>query len=134
MPRNDEDDSIELWVKGFIHKLIINEKGVYYIISEKQGDPLENFRYKLHSERHSAFARFMGELPTLGAELRDAIVDEEKRLGRANLEQMYADVKKNYYDSYSKMTVLKETLKTKSYKEDKKLIDKELTYVAKNLS
>ncbi len=134
MPRNDEDESLELWVKGIIHKRIINEKGVYYIVSENHGDPLENFRYKLHSERHSAFDRFISELATFASELRDAIVKAERNLGHDKLNEMYADIKKNYYENYSIMTVTKETLKTKSYKEDKKLIDKELTYVAKTLS
>ncbi len=134
-PNGNNDNSIELWVKGFIFGLIKNEEGTYKYIDEENGDSLRDYwvdlgkyrdeAYKLFKERKAAFEdQFVKKIHGIGT-----------IKGLPYLENLYQEAKDNYIDNFSQLGFTKEYLygHEKEYPGIADLIRKEIEFVRKQL-
>lgn len=128
----DENDSIELWVKSLLFGLVKNEEGTYFVKSSELGDILDDNWFRLDTYRDDAFRQFCRYRESFEKELNDTIDEEIKTKGRDEIDRLIADAKKSYLDKYSQLNMSKDQLKAKGFERVAELVRQELAYV-KNL-
>lgn len=132
-PKVASDDSIELWVKGFIFNLIKNENNKYYFVSEELGDALDDNWVELAQYRDEAFEMFKRNKATIRKEFNEFFNHYQKTKGAENMQVIVDDAKSNYYLKYSQINLTKDEIKQKGFEAIRKLITEELEYVKKEL-
>lgn len=133
MPKTKEDDSIELWVKGFIFGLIKNENGKYYYKSEVDGDILFDNWVELKEYRDDSFAMFKSRKSTIRKEFNQYIDNFEKTRGSEDLSLLLNRVRQSYWENYSQINIDRAKLKEKGYEGIAELMRKELRYISTEL-
>lgn len=135
MPRQTEDDTLELWVLGLIFGLIKKEDdNKYYYRSLAYGDPILDYWVSLDSTyRDEAFENFKRNKNQIRNEFNDFIENEEKSKGSDEMNKLKDDVKKNYYEKYSMTDIPREKLTVRENASIAELIRKELDFVTKKL-
>lgn len=132
-PKIASDDSLELWVKGFIFNLIKNEDGMYYFKSDELGDPLDDNWVELAKYRDEAFDKFKLQKGIVRKEFNDFFTQYQKTKGADNMKLLVDDAKDNYLTKYSQINMSKDEIKQKGFEVIRKLITDELEYVKKEL-
>lgn len=135
MPKQTEDDTLDLWVLGLIFGLIKKETdNVYYYRSLSQGDPIMDYWISLESAyRDEAFENFKRNKNQIRNEFNDYIENEEKTKGSDEMNKLKEDVKKNYYEKYSKTDIPRQKLTIRENATIAELVRKELDFVTKRL-
>lgn len=131
--KKNDNDMLDLWVKGFIYGLIKNDSGCYYMKSESLGDYLDDYWVKLATWRDEAFDVLKSRGSVVIKEFNNYINKENEKMGADAVARLIADVKANYYDGYSQVKVNKATLKQKGYERVAELIKQEGAHVLKKL-
>ena len=132
-PRVASDDSLELWVKGFIFNLIKNENNMYYFKSEELGDALDDNWVKLGQYRDEAFEQFKRNKATIRKEFNEFFNQFQKTKGVNRMQRKVDDAKTDYFMKYSQINLTKDEIKQKGFEAIRKLITEELEYVKKEL-
>lgn len=132
-PKIASDDSLELWVKGFIFNLIKNEDGMYYFKSDELGDPLDDNWVELAKYRDEAFDKFKLQKGIIRKEFNDFFTQYQKTKGADNMKLLVDDAKDSYLTKYSQINMAKDEIKQKGFEVIRKLITDELEYVKKEL-
>lgn len=132
-PRIAADDSLELWVKGFIFGLVKNEDGVYHFRSEELGDALDDNWVELAQYRDDAFAKFKTYKNIVRKEFNEYFAKYQKTKGIDNMQSLIDAAKENYFDDFSQIQMTKDEIKQKGNEAIRKLITQELEFVKKEL-
>ncbi|PZX52127.1 tubulin-like protein [Algoriphagus ratkowskyi] len=137
-PDRGQDNSIELWVKGIIFGFIKNEGDKYYIKSQSNGDPLENFWHQLSqtSYRDDAFDVFKNSIGVFEGELKQSIQKLRNELGDTKINDKIQNVSsENYVNDYSQVNISIRELKddTRTYQGVLDLLSKEVRFVETEL-
>jgi len=132
-PKAASDDSLELWVKGFIFNLIKNEDNMYYFKSEELGDALDDNWVKLGQYRDEAFEQFKRHKATIRKEFNEFFNQFQKTKGVNRMQRKVEDAKADYFTKYSQINLTKDEIKQKGFEAIRKLITEELEYVKKEL-
>lgn len=135
LPENPQDDTLELWVKGFIFGYIKNENNMYSVMSQSMGDAIDNYWYELDQHRDLAYQKFKSHISDLKDELIDKIVKFEKDYGVEAVKNLYAKVKAigAYKESYSQLNMTDTEIKLHGNESIRSLIRDEINYVTKVL-
>lgn len=133
LPKIAADDSIELWVKGFIFNLIKNEGGVYYLQSEELGDVLDDNWVELAQYRDTAFENFKRNKNIVRREFNAFFDNYQKTKGVEKMQELVDAAKREYFAVFSQINMTKEEIRQRGNEEIKKLITEELEFVKKNL-
>lgn len=133
LPKVAADDSIELWVKGFIFNLIKNEGGVYYLQSEELGDVLDDNWVELAQYRDTAFENFKRNKNIVRKEFNAFFDNFQKTKGVEKMQELVDSAKREYLPVFSQINMTKEEIRQRGNEEIKKLITEELEYVKKEL-
>lgn len=133
LPKAALDDSLELWVKGFIFGKIKKEGSMYYFQSDSLGDILDDGWVELKEYRDDAFNAFKNYKVTIRKEFNEFFDSFQSVNGTEKMQEKVNDAKLNYYEKYSCIGIDKGMLKNKGYEGIKDLITKELMYVKKDL-
>lgn len=129
MPRAAVDDSLELWVKGFLFGLIKNENGMYYFKSEETGDILDDNWVELKQYRDEAFKEFKSYRSSVRIEFNSFFDTFQRENGTDAMQKIVDKAKLNYYEDFSQINLSKNELKTKGYEAIQDLIKNEMKYV-----
>jgi len=132
-PKVASDDSLELWVKGFIFNLIKNEDNNYYFKSEELGDALDDNWVKLTQYRDEAFDMFKRNKAIIRKEFNEFFNQYQKTKGVNKMQRKVDDAKADYFFKYSQINLTKDEIKQKGFEAIRKLITEELEYVKKEL-
>jgi len=132
-PKVASDDSLELWVKGFIFNLIKNEDNNYYFKSEELGDALDDNWVKLAQYRDEAFDMFKRNKAIIRKEFKEFFNQFQKTKGVNRMQRKVDDAKTDYFAKYSQINLTKDEIKQKGFEAIRKLITEELEYVKKEL-
>lgn len=134
-PKAAVDDSLGLWVKGFIFGLIKNESDNYYFKSDSLGDPLdENWvELKKYRYRDEAFAEFKQHLAIVRKEFDKYFKDYQRIKGIEAMQAKIDEAKTGYYDAFSQINMSKDEVRDRGNESIRDLITKELDYVKKEL-
>lgn len=132
-PKVASDDSLELWVKGFIFNLIKNEDNNYYFKSEELGDALDDNWVKLTQYRDEAFDMFKRNKAIIRKEFNEFFNQYQKTKGINKMQRKVDDAKADYFLKYSQINLTKDEIKQKGFEAIRKLITEELEYVKKEL-
>jgi hypothetical protein len=132
-PKVASDDSLELWVKGFIFNLIKNEDEMYYFRSEELGDALDDNWVELSKYRDDAFDKFKLNKNIIRKEFNEYFAKYQKTKGVDNMQELIDKAKENYFDVYSQIQLTKEEVKQRGNEAIRKLITQELDFVKKEL-
>ncbi|NDV58124.1 tubulin-like doman-containing protein [Bacteroides sp. 519] len=134
MPKQQDDDTLELWIYGLIFGLIKNEDNSYYYKSQLNGDPLFDNWVKMGIQyRDEAFEYFKHNKSSIRREFNEQIEDEQRSKGLDAMQELKADVKANYLEKYSQINMSREELTKRGNENIADLIRKELMFVQKNL-
>lgn len=124
------NDTIDLWIKGFIYGLIKNEKGRYFIKSKALGNSLDGYWVDTRKAyRNEAYEIFKQNEAALMNEFRDYFTQVNNDKGAAAIAELIADVKVNYYDNYSQINLPLDVLRGRGYEGVRDLMSKELDHV-----
>ena len=129
----NNNDMLDLWVKGFIYGLLKNENKCYYMKSESLGDYLDDYWVKLAEWRDEAFDEFKRYELNVVKDFNAYISAENERVGAESTRQLIDRAKQNYYDEFSQIKIQKATLKQKGYEKVAELMKAEGAHVLKNL-
>lgn len=134
LPKQAEDDTLELWVMGLIFGLIKREEGAYLYKSLNNGDPLLDYWVNLGSTyRDDAFENFKRDKKQIRTEFNEYIENEERSKGSDEMKKLKDDVKQNYYEKYSQMDIPRQKLTAKENAPIAKLMREELDFVTRKL-
>lgn len=128
-PRIAADDSIELWVKGFIFNLIKNENNMYYLKSKELGDALDDYWVPLRQYRDESFEMFKSHKTTMRREFNEFFNQFQRVHGSNRMQEIVDDAKANYFTNYSQINLSRDEIKQKGYEAIRELITKEMKYV-----
>ena len=129
----NNNDMLDLWVKGFIYGLIKNENKCYYMKSESLGDYLDDYWVKLAEWRDEAFEEFKRQEINVVKDFNAYIAAENERVGAEATRQLIEKAKQNYYEEFSQIKIQKPTLKQHGYEKVAELMKAEGAHVLKNL-
>ena len=132
-PKATLDDSLELWVKGFILGLIKKEDNMYYYKDEENGDVLDDYWMPLSEYRDEAFDKFKQNKVNIRKEFNSFIDNYQKNKGDDAIKQLAEDAKTSYFDKYSQINMTMDEIKRKGNEPIRKLITDEMTFVKKEL-
>jgi hypothetical protein len=132
-PKASVDDSIELWVKGFIFGLIKNNGTHYYYKDTERGDALDDYWVELPSYRDEAFSEFKKNKVSIRKQFNDFFTQYQSSKGEDAMQQLVDDAKLNYFEKYSQINMTKDQIKAKGFETIRKLITSELEYIKKEL-
>ena len=132
-PKVAADDSLELWVKGFIFNLIKNEDDMYYFRSDELGDALDDNWVELSKYRDDAFDKFKMNKNIVRKEFNEYFAKYQKTKGADNMQELIDKAKENYFDVYSQIQMTKDEVKQRGNEAIRKLITQELDFVKKEL-
>lgn len=133
MPKKCNDDSLELWVKGFIFGLIKHGGNKYYYKNEKEGDILDDYWTELAEYREDAYDQFRRNKTAIHDQYEKYFDEQETQRGAEYLRQLLSDVKADYLGRFSQLNLTREQLKNKAYEGTSALIREELNYVKNQL-
>lgn len=132
-PKTTVDDTLELWVKGFIFGLIKNENDKYYYQSEEFGDPLDDNWVELPKYRDEAFDAFKRNKSSIRKEFNQYFEHYQKTKGVDAMQSLIDNAKRGYLKDFSQINLTKDQIKAKGFESIRKLITHELDYVKKEL-
>jgi len=134
-PTKSADNSLELWVKGFIFGLIKNENNCYWYIDTENGDPLFGNWVQLKQYRDEAFAEFRLKRSAIERQYEDFFNNLQRERGSNYLQEKVAEAKQdnNYLTKISQINMTREQLTQKGYEPIRKQITDEITYVQREL-
>ena len=121
----NNNDMLDLWVKGFIYGLIKNESGCYYMKSESLGDFLGDYWVKLAPWRDEAYEEFKRHETDVVKDFNAHITAENARIGEEQRLRLMADAKNNYLDGYSQLRITRQTLGSHGYERVARLVEQE---------
>ena len=134
LPAQEEDDSIELWVLGFIFKLIKVEDGHYYYKNKKEGQPLMDYWVDMGTTyRDDAFDVFKVHLGSIRKDFEKSISAHKNKVGSEVIVEFKEKVRSAYFDDFSGVILSKKELQKKENAAIASLINKELSLVENNL-
>ena len=133
MPKAAVDDTLDLWVKGFIFGLIKNENDKYYFKCDELGDSLDDNWVELTKYRDESFDSFKRNKTIIRNEFNEYFNLYQKNKGVDVMQGKVDDAKMNYFDKYSQINLTKDEIKTKGFEPIRKLITAELEFVKKAL-
>ncbi|MCF0158430.1 MAG: hypothetical protein HUJ83_07960 [Veillonella sp.] len=129
MPTEEVDDTLELWVKGFVFGKIKCEDGIYKYQNEFEGEAIFEYWMDLGQYRDEAFDSFKRVIPQIRQSYIQAFDAEESRRGAENMKALLDDVKLNYRDKYSQCNMTNSDLVKKGNERIRQLLNEELLYV-----
>lgn len=132
-PKAKVDDSLVLWIQGFVFGMIKNEDGIYKYQNMEDGDPLFDCWVELSQYRDEAYQEFKRHIDAVREDYQTRIAEVEHSKGSQYIDQLRADVKANYYDKYSQINLPKIQLTQKGYEPIRQLMTQEITFVMKEL-
>ena len=134
-PSKSADNSLELWVNGFIFGLIKNEDNCYWYKDTKNGDPLFDFWIKLSQYRDDSFNQFRSNRAVIEKQFEEVINLLGTNNGTAFIKEKvdYAKDGQNYLNEISQINMTLEDLTKKGMESIRKLITDEINYVKKDL-
>lgn len=127
--KSDDEDMLDLWVKGFIFGLIKNEGKKYFFKSQEHGDALDDNWVELGDYRDEAYDAFRTYKNSIRKEFKEYLDSLAENQGTAAIKSVIDDAKLNYYDKYSQINMTKDQVKAKGYEKIRKLITDELSHV-----
>lgn len=127
-PGGITDDSLEIWVKGFIFGFIKNEEGMYKYIDEK-GDFLDDYWVDLAQYRDDAFRKFEDMNGAVSEQFNKKIAELEREKGAPFVRGIVSDAKSNYWEKYSQIGFTKTELKDPHMEGTRNQIKRELEFV-----
>lgn len=136
LPKEQTDDSLELWVKGLIFGLITrDENGVYYYKDETNLDmALFGYVTSLDTKyRDEAFARFKVEARRLQPQYEQHMHNRTKAEGEEAIEAVLADARNNYLGKFSLNDLTTAEFKNPLNKDMVRQLTDEINYVKKEL-
>lgn len=128
-PGGISDDSLEIWVKGFIFGFIKNEEGMYKYLDEENGDFLDDYWVDLALYRDDAFRKFEDMNGAVSEQFNKRIAELEKEKGAPFVRGIVSDAKSNYWEKYSQIGYTKTELKDPHMEGTRKQIRRELEFV-----
>jgi hypothetical protein len=134
-PSKSADNSLELWVNGFIFGLIKNENNCYWYKDTKNGDPLFDFWIKLSQYRDDSFNQFRSNRLVIEKQFEEVINLLGTNNGTAFIKEKvdYAKEDQNYLNEISQINMTLDDLTKKGMESIRKLITDEINYVKKEL-
>ncbi|MCR5395170.1 MAG: tubulin-like doman-containing protein [Bacteroidales bacterium] len=132
-PKARAEDSLSIWILGFVYGLIKNEEGKYYYKNPKEGDALDDYWVELSQYRDEAYNEFKKHLEIVRDYYESATDNERKKRGAEYVENLRQDVKQNYLVKYSQIMMDRDELKKKGFEPIRKLITDELEFINKEL-
>ncbi len=128
-PGGVSNDSIEIWVKGFIFGFVKNEDGMYQYYDKENGDFYDDYWVKLDKYRDNAFRKFEDVLGSVADQFNRRISELEVENGRPHVLARISDAKKNYFDKYGQIGYTKQELKDPLLKGVAELVKIEIEYL-----
>lgn len=135
-PKERQENSLEMWVKGLIFGLITrDEDGNYFVKDESKAEyALDDYRVPLNSKyRDEAYQNFKRESSNLLQQFEEYLINKTKLEGEDSINRILADAKLNYFDKYSQNRLTKSERDNPLYAGIKKQLIKEVEYVNKEL-
>lgn len=138
-PSENDDDSLEIWIKGFIFGVLRNVNGTYQYQDMDDGDPLDDYWTSLNgdtNDRAAAFIDFKGKLVgKLHDQLVKIMTDKHNAMGDEAYEKLVGDVKSadNYRTKYSQINLTNDQLKARGFGDIANQVRAELDFVRKEL-
>ena len=134
-PAKAADNSLELWVNGFIFGLIKNEDNCYWYKDTNNGNPLFDYWVKLSQYRDDSFNQFRTNRLAIEKQFEEVINTLEKQKGTAYIQEKvdYAKEAQNYLEKVSQINMTATDLTKKGMESICELITKEIDYVKKEL-
>lgn len=136
IPAEEEDDSLELWVKGLIFGLITrDEDGTYYYKDENNDDAvLNDYKTSLSTKyRDEAFKEFKQRCIHLQPQYEKILTDKEKAEGKEAIERILADARENYLNKYSLNDLSVAQMQSRQNEREVAQLKAEMTFVKKQL-
>lgn len=139
-PRDEEGENvIQIWVQAILHKIIINENGVYKIKSRLKGDALDGYYVTLALEnyRDDAFDNFCRKIEDYSSEIESVVNKAVKKMGDDEYQQFLDKMRKSdlgpeieYYTNFSQINIEMSELRTnRNFVKIADLIRKEFDYL-----
>lgn len=126
-PEVKEDNSLSLWVFGFVYDLIrLNENGKYEIFSRSNGDPLNNYWMELSEYRDEAFEQF--KVGQYAEEIEKLVENKQNADGDVKTAEIVNKVKDNYRLHFAQINLSNDELKKNHYKKVADLIRSEINF------
>ncbi|MDL2309551.1 hypothetical protein LJC39_00280 [Parabacteroides sp. OttesenSCG-928-B22] len=133
-PKRKDDDTLELWVYGFLFGLIKFENGSYLYKSQQLGDPLLGYWVNTNmAYRDEAFESFKHNKSQIRNEFNGFIGEVERTKGASAMSEFKADVKANYLEKYAQVNMSVEELSKCGNEKIADLVRKEIKFVQKNI-
>jgi len=136
-PHKKKDDSLELWVKGFIFGVIKREKKadgkeIIKIKSKEKGDVLYDYWLELSEYRDFAFDAFRKDIAVYRKDIENAIDQMRSSQGENEYQKSLAEARENYREQYVGLS--NEVLEDHGKEKVRDLVRKELEFVATQLA
>lgn len=130
----DENEILDMWVKGFIYGLLKNDKGTYYIKSKSLGGlPGKQYWVALADRRTDAFKEFTENESKITKDFTAYFEEQNVTRGAAAIAELFADAKgnefNNYYEKYSQINLTMPTLQSRPYEDVWTLYNDELAHL-----
>ena len=134
-PKRATDNSVEMWVKGFIFGLIKKQDGFYFYYDPENGDPLEDYWRKLADYRDKAFEEFRRNLRAVTKQFEEFFDTLQKEKGTDYLKAKVAQAKEGTYyrDNISQIDMTNEELNRHGNEDIRRLVTDEINFVKKEL-
>lgn len=129
-PGGIADDSLEIWVKGFMFGFIKNEGGMYKYLDEGNEEYfLDDYWVELAQYRDDAFRKFEDLSSSISEQFNAKIAELEKEKGAPFVRDIISDAKNNYWEKYSQIGFTKQELKDPHLVGTKEQIVREIEFV-----
>jgi hypothetical protein len=135
-PKDEDVDALELWVKGQIFGLIINDKGKYkYIDKNDKSLTRKGFWKELTASRPESFNIFKDNIKSIHDDYINEFNDRYRKMGAEEYNKIIDDMKSehHYLDKFMYTIISSETLDGKIYKDTSDLATEEENYVKDKL-
>lgn len=135
-PQEQNDDSLELWVKGIIFGLITRDANGVYMYKDESNTSRAIFGYitSLGSTyRDEAFRNFKREAGRIRPMFDKHISERRRAEGEDVFNNLIADVKSNYLNKYSLNTLTQSDFNNSLYKGIVDQLNREIDYVTNEL-
>lgn len=132
LPKEQTDNSMELWVKGLIFGLIKREENGNFLFKDETNDDMALFGYWTSlgtSYRNEAFQNFKKESANLQPQYEEYMRNRIKSEGQDAINTILADAKLNYLEKYSLNDLSLSDLSSSLYSQIKDQLTAELKYI-----
>lgn len=136
LPKEQVDNSMELWVKGIIYGLIKRDENGTFMYKDVTNDAmaLRDYWTSLGTQyRDEAFKNFKRESDRLQPQFESHMTNRIKSEGQDAINGILADAKNNYLNNFSSNDLSVEELENPLYKGIKEQLLGELKYVKNDL-